>query len=217
MKYTLTIMLTMLAVLPMTTADQSPSAATETPRADGLKVVAVETFLADVAQQVAGERLKITALMPIGVDPHSFEPTPVDVKKVADCNVLIVNGAGFEEFLDELLKNAGGTQKVIEASAGLTDRTMREGEAAGLSDADSAEHQGEHHHHEGDPHFWLVPGNMIQYVRNIRKGLSEVDPGGAKPMRPMRMPTSVASTNWTGGSALRWPWFPRPSPAGDQP
>ncbi len=41
-------------------------------------------------------------------------------------------------------------------------------------------HQEGHHHQEGDPHFWLAPGNMITYVRNIQKGLSEVDPGGAK-------------------------------------
>jgi|WetSurMetagenome_2_1015567.scaffolds.fasta_scaffold01919_8 ABC-type Zn uptake system ZnuABC Zn-binding protein ZnuA len=180
MKYILTIMLFMLVVFPMTAADPRLSAATEPPRVDGLKVVAVETFLADVAQQVAGDRLKVTALMPIGVDPHSFEPTPVDVRKVADCNLLIVNGAGFEEFLDELLKNAGGAHKVIEASAGLTSRSTEEESSAGMSHTDSAEPQGEHHHHEGDPHFWLVPGNMIQYVQNIRKGLSEVDPGGAK-------------------------------------
>ena len=134
----------------MTDAGRSLSAATETPRADGLKVVAVETFLADVAQQVAGERLKVTALMPIGVDPHSFEPTPVDVKKVADCNVLIVNGAGFEEFLDELLENAGGTPKIIEASAGLAIRDTKKEEAAEKTHAHSGgSHEGGHHH-EGD-------------------------------------------------------------------
>ncbi len=119
MKFTLTIVFfLMLAVSPMTNADRGLSAATEPPRADALRVIAVENFLADVAQQVAGDRLKVTALMPIGVDPHSFEPTPVDVKKVADCNVLIVNGAGFEEFLDELLENAGGAPKVIEPRPG---------------------------------------------------------------------------------------------------
>ena len=64
-----------------------------------LKVLAVETFLADIAQNVAGDRLKIEALMPLGVDPHSFEPTPQDVARVAESDVLIVNGAGFEEFL----------------------------------------------------------------------------------------------------------------------
>ena len=64
-----------------------------------LKVVAAETFLADIAQNVAGDRVKIESLMPIGVDPHGFEPTPTDVAKITDSQVLIVSGAGFEAFL----------------------------------------------------------------------------------------------------------------------
>jgi ABC-type Zn uptake system ZnuABC Zn-binding protein ZnuA len=104
--------------------------------------------------------------MPIGVDPHGFEPTPTDVAKVADSNVLIVNGAGFEEFLTELLENAGGQRAVLEASAGLTSRQLREGE---IADPD----------HAGDPHFWLDPQKAIKYVENIRDGLSAADPAGA--------------------------------------
>ena len=105
----------------------------------GLHVVAVETFLADIARQVAGERLTITALMPIGADPHSFEPAPGDMTRVADSQVLIINGAGFEEFLTELLENVGGERHVIEAAAGLTSRTAREGEEAMMSDEEKAE------------------------------------------------------------------------------
>ena len=59
-------------------------------------VLAVETFLADIAQNVAGDRLKVDALIPIGVDPHAFEPTPHDVTRMAKSQVLIANGAGFE-------------------------------------------------------------------------------------------------------------------------
>ncbi len=131
-----------------------------------LKVIAAETFLADIAQNVAGNRVKIEALMPIGVDPHGFEPTPTDVAKVADSTVLIVNGAGFEEFLTKLLQNAGGQRAVLEASAGLTSRQLHQGE---IADPD----------HAGDPHFWLDPNNVIKYVENIRDGLSSADPEGA--------------------------------------
>lgn len=116
----------------------------------GLKVVAAETFLADIAQNVTRERLKVEALMPVGVDPHGFEPTPQDVAKVADSQVLIVNGAGFEEFLDELLQNAGGERQVIEASAGLTQRTAQAGGAVGEHDEHAAadEHDAEAEHDE---------------------------------------------------------------------
>ena len=133
------------------------------------KVLVTETFLADIAQNVAGDRLKVDALIPLGVDPHGFEPTPRDVKKVADSSVLIVNGAGFEEFLAKLLQNAGGQRTVIEAAAGLESRKPRADEVAA-----------DEHGHEGDPHFWLDPVSVIKYVENIRDGLSEADPAGAQ-------------------------------------
>jgi len=132
-----------------------------------LRVLAVETFLADIAQSVAGDRLMVDALMPLGADPHSFEPTPQDVARVAQSDVLIVNGAGFEEFLKPLLQNAGGKRLVIEAAAGLDQRIPPPGE--GVSNGKA---------HEGDPHFWLNPVNVIRYVENIRDGLSQADPAG---------------------------------------
>lgn len=117
-------------------APAEPTTAPATPplaEAPTLKVLAAQSFLADIAQNVAGDRLTVEALIPLGVDPHIFEPTPADVRKVADSDVLIVNGAGFEEFLASLLANAGGERTVIEASQGLTSRTAREGEVAVMS------------------------------------------------------------------------------------
>lgn len=133
--------------------------AAPTPSGSTLKALAVESFLADMAQNVAGERLKVETLMPLGLDPHAFEPTAQDVAKVAESQVLIVNGAGFEEWLQEVLDNAGGERQVIEAAAGLSSRQPLEGE-------------------ESDPHFWLDPILAIRYVENIRDGLIQVDPAG---------------------------------------
>ena len=157
------------ACQPASQAVQSGGAKT------ALKVIAAETFLADIAQNVAGDRVKIESLMPIGVDPHGFEPTPTDVAKVTDSNVLIVNGAGFEEFMTELLENAGGQRAVLEASAGLTQREPKESEHVEEPEVE--------HGHEGDPHFWLDPDNVIKYVENIRDGLSKADPEGAATYR----------------------------------
>ncbi len=140
-------------------------ASTPAPRQPALNVLATETFLADIAQNVAGARVKVNALMPVGIDPHSFEPTPADIKKVADSTVLIINGAGVEAFLEKLLQNAGGKRLVIEASKGLTSRKPSAGEPV---DADNPV----------DPHFWLDPNNVVQYTENIRDGLSQVDPDG---------------------------------------
>jgi ABC-type Zn uptake system ZnuABC Zn-binding protein ZnuA len=102
-------------------------------------VLATTSYLADMAQHVAGDRLKIESLIPVGVDPHGFQPAPGDLRRVADSTLLIINGAGFEEFLQELLDNAGGQRQVVEASAGLKGRAAREGEAAVMTEADLAD------------------------------------------------------------------------------
>jgi len=119
------------------------------------RVLAVESFLADIAQNVAGDRLEVESLLPPGVDAHAYQPVPRDAAKVADSDVLLVNGAGYETFLAPLLKNAAGQRLLIEASAGLTPERG------------------------GDPHFWLDPTLVIRYVENIRAGLAHADPGGA--------------------------------------
>lgn len=146
-------------------------AAGSTP-AGPVKVLAAETFLADIAQNVAGDRLKVDALLPIGADPHSYEPAPGDVTRAAQSNVLIVNGDGVEAYLEKLLQNAGGKHQVITAAGGLTGRTPREGESvekgASVPAAEAV-----------DPHFWLDPTKVVKYTENIRDGLSQADPAGA--------------------------------------
>ena len=119
----------------------------------GFKVMAAESFLADIARQVGGERTQVDGLIPAGLDPHSFEPTPREMAKVADCDLLIISGAGLEEWLKGIFTNIGGSKKIIEASAGL-------------------------HSDNGDPHFWLDPNNVITYVDNIRDALTSIDPQG---------------------------------------
>ncbi|MGC8880093.1 MAG: metal ABC transporter substrate-binding protein [Anaerolineae bacterium] len=172
-------------------------AATPTPDATvetiALRVVAIEPFLADIAQNVAGDRLKVASLIPLGVDPHSFEPTPNDLHVLAESDVVITHGAGLEEFLQKMLESAGGSYQLIEATRGLIPRERREvgTEAKHAEDTPTSQDtpepssggaaEGGHlaMHYEGDPHFWLDPNYVIHYVENIRDGLSQADPAGA--------------------------------------
>jgi ABC-type Zn uptake system ZnuABC Zn-binding protein ZnuA len=126
------------------------------------RVLAVESFLADIAQNVAGDRLKVESLIPVGADPHAYQPSPQDAARITDADVLIINGANLESFLAPILQNTSAKQLVISASNGLTARSDPSGD-----------------HPEGDPHFWLDPNEVIKYVENIRDGLSKADPDGA--------------------------------------
>lgn len=139
----------------------------QTADAPASKTMATASFLADIAQNVAGDRLTVVPLLPAGVEPHGYQPTPSDVTRIAKSTVLIINGSGLEEFLDRMLANAGGTRTIINASAGLTMRERKPGERR--SD----------HGEEGDPHFWLDPVQVIRYAENIRDGFSQADPVGA--------------------------------------
>jgi ABC-type Zn uptake system ZnuABC Zn-binding protein ZnuA len=129
------------------------------------------TFLADIARNVAGDRLPVESLLPVGADPHSYQPTPQDAAKVADSKLLIVNGMEYEHFIETLLENAGGERMVITASEGIEARHMEE--QAGETETGSGRA-----HEAGDPHMWLDPNLVIVYVENIRDGLIQFDPEG---------------------------------------
>lgn len=144
-----TILTGFLLLTSLLLAACGPAAIAPQP-ASTLKVLAAETFLADIAQNVAGERVKVESLLPIGLDPHTFEPTPQDVKRIAESNVLILNGSGFEVWAEKVLENAGGQQLVIEASAGLT---MRQPQA---SEATHAHEEETHDDHSVESHSQMV-------------------------------------------------------------
>ncbi|MBI5297877.1 MAG: zinc ABC transporter substrate-binding protein [Chloroflexi bacterium] len=147
---------------------------TAAPQSDtgGLKVLASTSFLADIARNVAGGRVTVESLLPIGADPHAYQAAPSDVTKIAKSNVLILNGVEYEHFIEPLLENAGGERLVIEASAGLEPHEVKD--HANETDAGAG-----HDHAAGDPHMWLNPVLVVTYVENIRDGLIQADPEGA--------------------------------------
>jgi ABC-type Zn uptake system ZnuABC Zn-binding protein ZnuA len=165
----------LLAGISLAGCQPKPKNPSETARTSSIKVLAAESFLADISQNVAGDRLQVGTLIPLGMDPHAFEPVPQDVIKISESNILIVNGAGIEEWLQNVIDNAGGNHIVVEASRGLQSRNAREGETAVQDPGNPITITA---HSQGDPHFWLDPVSVIKYVENIRDAFIQADPTG---------------------------------------
>lgn len=148
-----------------------------------LTVVATTSIVADVVSNVGGELVNVEILLPVGTDPHSFEPTPQDIAKVADAQIVFANGAGLEAFIDHLLESAEAEDRIVEVSEGiaLLDHPNAGG-AEMAEDADSHADDEEHDHAEagGDPHTWVDPNNVMVWVERIAAALSEADPSNAE-------------------------------------
>jgi ABC-type Zn uptake system ZnuABC Zn-binding protein ZnuA len=171
--YLLTIIVLLLAVTACTAAPQPVA-----PAQDGARpqVIATTTLVGDVVRQVGGDAIDLTVLLPIGADPHSFDPTPSDVARVATADVVFVNGLGLEEFLDRMLQSAGDSVQIVAVSAGITAIERPQKEA---SDAHGGETDEEHEHAGDDPHVWVDPNNVIVWAANIATALSQIDPANA--------------------------------------
>lgn len=127
-------------------------------QAADLQVVTTFSILEDFVRQVGGTKVEVTSLVPFGADPHAWEPTPKEARLVAEANLLVANGGGFDQWLLDLQKSAAQKDTpVVIASEGLVS-------LAG------------HHDHGGDPHFWLSVPNAIHYVENITMALIKLSP-----------------------------------------
>jgi ABC-type Zn uptake system ZnuABC Zn-binding protein ZnuA len=128
----------------------------------GVKVAATTTIVGDVVKQVGGERISLTTLLPIGADPHTYEPRPQDVAAINDAQLVFISGLELEHSMESVIDaNAGGP--VVVVSDGI--------EVLPFS-AEGDEHG------SGDPHTWMDPKNVQRWVENISSALISVDPDG---------------------------------------
>jgi len=132
-----------------------------------LTVVAATTIVGDAVRNVGGDAIALSVLLPVGMDPHSFQPTPQEIARVADARMVVMNGAGLEEFMTPLIENTGGQAMLVDASQGI----------ALLQAPVGGEHRG------GDPHVWMDPNNVMVWVKNIEAALSKEDPENATTFR----------------------------------
>lgn len=182
-----------IAVLVLCACGAAPATTSSTGGAAAshkqIQAVATISIIADLVQNVGGQRVHVQALLPPGSDPHAFTPTPGDVQAIAQAEIVFENGLGLEAWLAEVIANAGGERAVVVVSNGIA--PIEGGEHDDEHDATSianAPHQeaptaasgaAAAHEHAADPHMWFDVQHTIHYVENIRDGLKQIDPSGA--------------------------------------
>lgn len=135
-------------------------------KSDKLQVVTTYSIIYDLVKNIGGDKVEIHSLVPIGANPHEYDPLPKDVMKMTDADVVFYNGLNLEEgnsWFEKLLKTAdksGEDAPVYKVSEGVEPIYL---ETKGLEK-------------EPDPHAWMDIQNGIIYAENIKKALIEVDP-----------------------------------------
>lgn len=164
-------------------AGQAPAANDD----GGLQIVATTTQVGDFTRQVAGDDAEVTQLLQPGQSAHSYDPTPTALQALQSADVLVVNGAGLEAWLDDTIEASGFDGTLIDTSEHVH---LHEGEAHDHdadhadeehADHEDAAHQEEHDHDHGgtDPHVWTDPANAMSMVETIADALADADPDRA--------------------------------------
>jgi manganese/iron transport system substrate-binding protein len=144
-----------------------------------VRVVATTNIVADVVRQIGGGRVELTALLPPGADPHSYQATPDDLRQLNGAHVIFVNGLHLEEAMAPILENLDAPTPVVSVNAGVTTRSLgAEDHAEEHGDEDDAAN-GAHDHEGDDPHTWMNPVNVMVWSENIAHTLGALDPANA--------------------------------------
>ena len=122
------------------------------------KVIASASIFADMAQTIAGDLAEIKSVVPIGGDPHRYEPTPGDAKLVQNADLILINGLTFEGWMQELIENSGTKGKTILITKNII--PIASDLHAGAT----------------DPHAWMTASNGMIYIKNIYEALVELLP-----------------------------------------
>ncbi|MCW3790469.1 metal ABC transporter substrate-binding protein [Paenibacillus sp. LS1] len=158
----------------------------------------------EFTKNVAGDLAEVHTLVPAGMEPHDWEPTPQDIASIEKADVLVYNGAGMESWIDQV-KDSLSSEKLVQVEASKNIDLLEGGEhdhQHGESDATEHDHDhadeatteehdhdhdaeaeeaGHDHDHGGlDPHVWLSPALAVKEVRNIEAGLAQAAPEHAE-------------------------------------
>lgn len=127
-----------------------------------LKVVTTFTVIADMARNVAGDAAEIQSITKPGAEIHNYQPTPRDLLRARNADLILRNGLNLELWFEKFLANLGDIPNVT-----VSDRI------------DPIAITGEAYDGKPNPHAWMSPENAVIYVENILHGLATADPANA--------------------------------------
>ncbi|MBV6658058.1 MAG: metal ABC transporter substrate-binding protein [Devosiaceae bacterium] len=130
---------------------------------DRMKVVTTFTVLADMAQNVAGDAAEVVSVTRPGAEIHGYQPTPRDLVRAQDADLILWNGLNLELWFEQFLANLGDVPSVT-LTDGIDPISISSGSYEGLT----------------NPHAWMGLNNALTYVDNIVAAFSAQDPGNAE-------------------------------------
>ena len=123
------------------------------------QIVTSFTILADMAREVAGDAADVESITKLGSEIHGYDPTPKDIVKAQQADLVLWNGMNLELWFEKFFSNVKDVPSAV-LTEGITPLGIREGPYTG----------------KPNPHAWMSPSNAIIYVENIRKALAKIDP-----------------------------------------
>ena len=124
-------------------------------------VLTTFTVLADIAEQVAGDHLRVESITKVGAEIHGYEPTPGDLRRAADADLILDNGLNLEAWFGQFVEDLDVPHVVV--SEGVEVMPIADGSAEGLP----------------NPHAWMSALNVQRYVDNMVDAFGELDPAHA--------------------------------------
>ena len=123
------------------------------------KVLTTFSVLADIAQNVAGDKLNVESITRVGAEIHGYEPTPSDIVKAQSADLILYNGMNLERWFEQFLGNVEDVPSVL-LTEGIEPIPISKGPYA----------------NKPNPHAWMSPRNALIYVENVRQAFVELDP-----------------------------------------
>ena len=128
-----------------------------------LKVVTTFTIIADIAGNVAGDAATVVSITKPGSEIHNYQPTPGDILRAQDADLILWNGLNLEQWFERFFRNLSEVPAAV-ISDGVDPMPIGSGPSQG----------------KPNPHAWMSPSDALIYVENIRKALAEQDPANAE-------------------------------------